>query len=360
MHEIRWKARSYKDEDFEKASKLRALFSDRSTKTERRSFEPEYYRWKILKNPFKTGIFHVADDNEKVVGMLSIIPKRIYFDGKLLYGAELCDAFVDPAHQRQGMFIVLLNTTREESIEKNLDLIYGTPNKQALAGEKKAGYDLIPSAKVYNLIRPLNFTSVLENKFQKKMIVKLLSPIISLGYKLIYPVRFPELEKKGLVISMVPEFPEDIHALWKKTSKTYDWILERSKKYLDWRFVQNPDTYSIFLAKINKVTIGYLVTKIGIWKNLRIGYLADFLIDEKGSEIFRDLVFHSFLSFQDANVDLIAAWACKDGIYYDVLKQLGFRQHKPIPIICYKNELGKYLINHSGKWHFTIADSDNV
>jgi len=360
MSEKRWCTRKAVDEDFENVSRLRKLFSESNGSSDRRSCEPEYYRWKIECNPVERGILHVADDAGDVVGMVSITPRPLYINGKLIDGAELGDCFISPAYQRQGMFYVLLNETRKEAIEKRLAFIYGTPNERAIPGERKAGYEVIPGTGLYSLVRPLNMEPVLRAKINSSVLAKLLGPWLHLGFKMLYRVESPQLEKHGVRFSLVSSFPEDIYKLWEKVSGNYDWIVERSKKYLDWRFTQNPDTYSIMLARNSRETIGYIVTKIGHWRNLKVAYLADFLVDEKRPEVFTELVLRSLKDFQQVRVDMVAGWAVGKGIYYNVLRRFGFKRHKEVPIICYKTDLCTKIMNQPGKWHFSMADSDNI
>lgn len=143
-------------------------------------------------------------------------------------------------------------------------------------------------------------------------------------------------------------------------SANYDWIIERSMKYLDWRFIKNPDNYSIWLAQDNQETLGYIVLKFGIWKNLKIGYIVDFLTDEDRPEVFTKLLLHALSLFRKAQVSMVSAWAVKDSFYYNIMKPFGFHRYNKIALVCYPNEIGKHLATQQLKWHFTMADSDNI
>jgi hypothetical protein len=57
---------------------------------------------------------------------------------------------------------------------------------------------------------------------------------------------------------------------------------------------------------------------------------------------------------------MVAGWTVEKGTYYNVLKRFGFKKHKKVPIIRYKTDLCNKIINQPGKWHFTMADSDNI
>src|SRR6266478_6251121 len=120
---IRWRARSFEDADFEKASTLRKLFLAEGG-SQRRSCEPEYYRWKLVDNPAGLRLFHVADDGGQVVGITTITPKRIHLRGKPVLGAEIGDTFTHPDYQRQGMFSTLVDLTREKASLAGMEFIY--------------------------------------------------------------------------------------------------------------------------------------------------------------------------------------------------------------------------------------------
>lgn len=358
MAEDGWKVRAFNDEDFQQVSRLRELFTDDSSG--RRSSEPSYYRWKILTNPVQRGLLYVAEDQQQIIGMLSITPKRVYLNGNFRMGAELGDGFVNPSYHRRGIFSSLLNVTRKTALEQGIDFIYGTPNEMALPAEKRAGYAVIPTAYVYNLVRPLNIGAILEAKFGSPILAKTLGPLADSIFRGFYEAGSSKLEIQGMNFELASTFPDDIYTLWERASLNYDLILERSKQYLEWRYIRNPDSYSIWLAQTGQKSSGYLITKLGTWRHLKIGFLADFLIEEHQPEIFTQLILRALSSFSEEKVDMVAAWAVRGSSYYKILKRFGFKHYKAVPIICYKNDLGNKIINSRWKWHFTMADSDNI
>lgn len=356
--EIRWQARSFEDADFEKASALRKLFLTEGG-SQRRSCEAEYYRWKLLANPAGVGLFHVADDGGQVVGITTITPKRIQLRGKPTLGAEIGDTFTHPDYQRQGMFSALVSLTREKASLARMEFIYGTPNDQSRPGyEKKLNFAQVPSSRVYNYVRPLNVAPVLSVHLGRPNVARLLAPVIGLAFHTVYRFRSPG--KKGVDISLVSEFPQDITDLFEHCASKYGWILRRDKEYLDWRFLANPDQYHIWIASREGKTAGYLVTREGHFGELRGGYLADFLVKEDFPEVFQELLFSAASSLRSAGVDFLAAWAVKASLYQRILSRCGFLQLKPVPIICYKNDVGLQFVEGQHRWHFTISDSDNI
>ena len=355
---IRWRARSYEDTDFEKVSDLRKLFSAEEG-SQRRSCEPEYYRWKLRANPSGRGLLNVADDGGRVVGITTITPKQLCLRGKVTLGAEIGDTFTHPDYQRQGMFSTLVDLTRGEALTAGLEFVYGTPNDQSRPGyEKKLNFAQVPSAQVFMYVRPLNVGAVLSVHLGKPVMAKVLAPIVSIALETVY--RFRSTETRDFNVALASEFPEDVVELWRNCSSKHGWILKRDKEYLDWRFVRNPDRYTIWLASREIGTAGYLVAREGLFGKLRVGYLADFLVYEDSPRVFQGLLFAAATSLRSAGVDFLAAWAVKGSLYQRILARAGFLQFKPVPIICYKNDVGLQFIQGRDKWHFTMADSDNI
>lgn len=359
MAEILWKTRSLVDADFEKASQLRKIFFAGESGSSRRSSGPIYYRWKILTNPVGSGLFHVADHAGQVVGMTTITPKRLCLRGEVIQGAEIGDTFTHPQYQRQGMFSALVNMTREKALECGLEFIYGTPNIQSLPGyEKKLDFGQIPSAQVYNYVRPMNVTAVLATRFGRPRFAKALGSIAGPGFEALFRFRRPRL--RDVIISSASSFPDEVGELWRKVAQEYDWILKRDKNYLAWRFVHNPDEYSIWLARRSEKTIGYLVVKLGQFSGLTVGYLADFVVEEESPEVFTALLYNAVRLLRTTGCDMLSAWSVRGSVYQKVLSRFGFFRYAPVPIICYKNDLGLQFIHGHNKWHFTMADSDNI
>lgn len=362
MVDVHWKARVFAEDDFDKASALRKIFLDPNTSSIRRSCEPEYYRWKILKNPLQQGIFHVAEDNGKVVGMTTVTPKRLRIFGRSVLGAEIGDTFTHPDYQRQGIFSTLVNLSRGEALQKGMAFIYGTPNDNSLPGyEKKLDFLQIPSPRVHSLVRPLNIKAVLKARFSSSILANGLAPLVAVFFGLRYKLRPSGMDREGIQFEEIDSFPGSVGVLWETVCSKYDWILERGKTYLDWRFIANPDSYGVLSARDSRNMLGYLVTKLGRWRDLRVGYLADFLTIENEPQVFEGLIYQAVEDFVKANADMVACWCVADSFYDRILRAKGFRVHEIVPIICYrKTDIGTEVLTRNARWHFTMSDSDNI
>lgn len=326
-----------------------------------RSHEPEYYEWKCFKNPVAIGEMWLAEDNSMLVGTKSMAPKRMKILGKILDAAEIGDAYTRPDYQRQGIFTTLHKAARDRVLDSGISLIYGTPNQNALPGyEKKLDYAQVP-IKLRALAKPLHPEQVLEAKLHFPLLVSILSPIIEIVSRTMLKVGVRGIGKSDVFVSRESSFPDDVDVLWEQVAENYDVILVRSKSYLEWRYVANPDTYSILIARNRDgATLGYMVTKIGFSENMPVGFLCDFLTIEEDPNIFKKLLVSAIEEFDQKTVSIIYTWAVKGSFYDSTLLKLGFLPRPPVPIVCYKNELGARVLSKAYKWHFTMGDTDNI
>jgi hypothetical protein len=211
------------------------------------------------------------------------------------------------------------------------------------------------------MYRPLNIKLALKQRFRNSLLATVLSPILEIISKIIFKVNAVAIGKKYFSVSESSTFPDDINSVWDCSSKNYDIILRRSKKYLVWRYITVPDSYIILNAtNTNGEFLGYIVGKITDQQGYRTGSIADFLTIEDDANIFKRLALTLTDIFNENKVDTITTWVVKRSIYYRTLLKLGFRTGAQIPVICYKNKLGNQIIKGAYRWHFTLGDSDNI
>lgn len=326
-----------------------------------RSHEPEYYSWKCYQNPALLGEIWLAEDGDTIVGMKSMTPKKIMILGEVVVGAETGDTFTHPDYQRQGIFTKLFEVAGEIGIDRRMSFIYGAPNRNSLPGYVgKLDYSQIP-LKLHNMVKPLVPKQVLEKKLPFPALASLLSPFVQTLSWAMFKINAISAAQADIVVSEVSTFPDDIDDLWQRAIQNYDIMLVRNKEYLEWRYVTNPDTYSIFVARDKKnYILGYLVIKIGFEDDILLGYIADFLTLEHDDNIFKKLLIATLKTLYQRKISLVSTWVTKGSYYERILSRFGFIHRAEIPLICYKNELGSRVLSEAYKWHFVLGDTDNI
>lgn len=326
-----------------------------------RSHEPEYYDWKCYKNPALPGEIWLAEDGNAVVAIKSMTPKRMKILGEKVIGAETGDTFTHPDYQRQGIFTKLFEVARENGIDGRMSFIYGTPNKNSLPGYiRKLDYAQIP-LKLRILVKPLAPKQILQKKLGFYPLASLVSPVVEIASRAIFRIAGRAVSKSNIRITQILSFPDDIDVLWEQTSKNFDIALVRDKNYLEWRYVANPDTYSILIARNQEGAIlGYMVTKIGFEEDIPLGYIVDFLTFENDVNVFKKLLVTSLERLYHRKVNLVSTVVVKGSYYYNIFLKFGFIPRVEVPLICYKGELGMRVLSEAYRWHFTLGDTDNI
>ena len=354
-----WTHRPYQEDDLAGVAELREDARILAEGSERRSGAPDYYRWKLRKNPAAPGLLEVALSPEgQVVGAASLTPRRILFDGVVRHSAEIGDTFTSPAYQRQGIFSTLVRTLVAGGSDRGIEFIYGTPNDASLPGyEAKLDFAQIPGAAVQGLVRPLRATRVLRRRLRRGWVgataAGVVGPLVTVGYRVAFP---PSRVAAGLDVRRGPEPPKEAQALFETVKAAYRWIMVRDERYMAWRFQENPDAYDFLSAYRGDALAGYLILKRGRWNGLEVLYFADFLAAD--SHAFGALVGEALRGAPWA--DMVSAWTGADGLHADVLRRAGFLRYGRVPVICHRSALGQSVATGSKRWHFTLADSDNI
>jgi len=222
--------------------------------------------------------------------------------------------------------------------------------------------NLVPiPVKLRTLVKPVYPRQLLETKLRFSPLVSILCPIVEIASRTILKIGTAKAKEGNVTISQETAFPDDIDTLWERASKNYDIMLVRNREYLRWRYVANPDNYSILIARSDSGEIlGYMVTKLASSGDKKTGFLVDFLVTEDKPDVFRRLLVTAVGEYFKARVNLALVWAIKGSMYDRILLRCGFIPYIDVPLSCYNNEIGSKVVSGTHKWHFTMGDTDNI
>jgi hypothetical protein len=321
----------------------------------------DLFNWKIQENYVSTGIINLIKDGNKIISTTSLTPKFLYFKGKSQIVAEIGDTYTDPDYQRKGMFSMLINQTRKDAEDKGISFIYGTPNKQSLPGyEKKANFKTINNINVCSMSLPVNISPIISRKSHW-----ILGNVIGYFY-LIFILYLYELKKlinKAYSMKQIIEIeiiPNNWDDFWEKAHISHDFIFSRDLKAIEWRFINHPNKYRVYILKQHNELIGYLTYRILNEKGIINLVIADFLVLKGKEEYLKSLLFRVLKDSIEQGVTKISTWCPQDSPYFIILKDFGFIRGSNVPVICYQNDFASEIQDSCHKWHFTISDSDNI
>lgn len=357
------KYRLAQKEELPRVSDFRKTFFEYNSAV--RSCESNYYEWKYFKNPIQDGRLWLAEDDNKIAAIKGVTPKKMKILSNIVNGGEMGDSFTQKNYQRRGIFTRISRVARESAFDDGVSFIYNTPNKDtSLPGYlKKLNHAPIP-IKLHNLIMPINIKNLLIKNLPIHSLSYVLSPIFETISKFMFTINMYGIKKNNIIISQLTgPFVDEVDTFYEKASVNYDIILVRNKDYLNWRYLMNPDNYSILIARDeNNLLLGYMVTKVGYFRDnkVSIGFIVDYLILNSNLNIFKKLLYASIKEFYLKKVGYISVWSIKGTFYYKGLVKAGFFPYKRVPFLCYQNDIGNLIINNNYKWHFTMGDTDNI
>jgi GNAT superfamily N-acetyltransferase len=342
----------------------RALFPDNKF----RSTGKEYYEWKIYRNPFTAGFIFLEMRDGKVVGSSTLMPRKIAILNEEYLAAETGDSFTLPEYRRQGINSKALQLCIDYAILHGMDIIYGPPNQANYELHMKLGY--LPCANIsYTLLTKSLSPAIYAIKSIVKIIIcrNILKNYQYIKYILKRKLRWSKLSQphanyynNDFLVTIIDKINDKINGFWGKPR--YSFYIIRDSNYLHWRYFNNPDKY-IFLAAIkNEEYLGYIVLKMS--KDNKTGLICDFITIDDRLDVFSALIKKSEEILKRNGANLVQLECIVDSAYYQTLHELGYYDHGPEsyqPIVIYsKTELGKRVLENSGKWHFTYGDSDEV
>lgn len=344
-------------------SKFRALFGE----NEVRSTSEGYYEWKVLRNPYRQGKIYLERKEGVVVGSTTITPKKISLWGKEIIAAEIGDTFTHPGYRRQGIFSRGVNACTQFAISEGIEVVYGTPNSQSLPRyQSKLGYLPCRFIKLNYMTKHLRFLLPAMKSLAKLILHRelyptdlLLSPMLKQMdlYSIFFRSKGVRAEE-NFDIFCADKFTDEIDGLWGETR--YVFITIRDETYLNWRYFENPDDYEVIVAKKADRYLGYVATKLS--KNRKIGSICDFITINDRLDVFHSLIQGAERRLAEAGVQLIEVRCVVNSPYYRALLAEGYYDHgAEQPVIVFSgSDYGKTLLEMDGRWHFTLADSDNI
>ena len=324
----------------------------------------QYYRWKIKENPVRTGFASLAVSGNDIVSSVSVTPKLIWYKGRKIRAAEIGDTYTDTRFQRRGIFAALINDIKVRAHESGCDLIYGLPNEQSRPGyEKKCNFVSHPTFKLESCTYLFNAAKIAGDNYAGfiKSILKILS--LLLNTTLSVAQRFWLLVGKtfGISVEEIDTLDDRYDEFWQKNKDQSDILLVRDKNHLNFRFFSQPlVNYRFYEAKKRGKLLGYLVSRMQKSQGRRNALIADWFYDRRHPLVFLSLLQHALRDGVSQGVGLFSTWVNDSSVDKWLLFLSGFVARRRQPIIFHKNAMGTEILNSRDRWHFTIADSDNV
>lgn len=338
----------------------------------------EYFRWKLgSSNPAGRGYLSLAMLDDRVVGTLSLVKKRLLINGNEYIGGEMQDGYSAAAIRRSGrainlspkdsdpnsyinksIFGRLASEVRERADADGISVIYGTPNKNAYPGwVNKLGYFDFKDYCNRSFVRPTY--NLVTRKYPSLNAMKSLFQNIEKFSITIQKSIYSRVLCRSLTFEYSVPSVDELDELWSHLKPAKGFSLIRDASYWRHRYLEHPIAqYTFFSIRENVHLVGVIVARLfSDSGGKRVVSIAEWMNDEH-------IPFGYLLSFvlnyyRDSGVDIFYLWAERPIQKRAAARSLFFSRSR-VPIIFADTPQARLLQGMAANIKFYLGSSDNV
>lgn len=124
-----------------------------------------FWRWKHEENPFGRSLLLVARDADKSLVSLRAVMRwklQVGPGEPLITAARMVDTATHPEHRGRGLFSQLTKWAVDDLREREVPLLFNTPNQNSLPGYRKLGWSRVDKLRIYG--RPPTIRGIIGKK----------------------------------------------------------------------------------------------------------------------------------------------------------------------------------------------------
>ena len=306
----------------------------------------------------------------EVIAMLGAVPVRFLVGGAKEWASVTCDWFVRPEHRDNQLSMRLSMRLASERVLRFTwgSQTSGIARTRWLAANSPARqpFRALPSNRVQltPLAKPIDWGYLAHRKTGRRWF----AAGAAVAGSLIRPVeRLIHRPKPvaGVTIVELTEFDQRFDQLWSRVQGDYAVVAIRDSRYLRWRFDARPDaTYLRLAALRGSDLVGYLVCRTATESDgATIGYLVDFLIENRSTDLFSLLLWHAEQNLLRHRVKAIVCTVASSP-FREQLMRSGYHKFEsgraPGYFSSAVNSTDPALLRFADlrQWYFTMSDGD--
>ena len=287
----------------------------------------DYWEWLFEDNPLRSNLIVVLVSDDKIVSVNAGLNTNIKICDQTVPGAYGAFVIVHPDYRRGGIFTETFDFKKERLAAQGIRLNYMytvSPVVRQIA-LKLHQFPFPHTVLRYLRVRDVGLHTRIKNTER---------PLLSgWGYKAIVAAQKmrkalsgPTRVRKEFEVSEIECFDERADAFWDKVSKHYNFIVERNRGYLNWRYCDpRSGDYMVLQAEDDEGVLGY-ASIVVVEKTLGYpeGYILDLLTMPERLDVSNRLVEVALMHFDSNDVNAVHSLAVEGHPYEDVLKRNGF------------------------------------
>jgi GNAT superfamily N-acetyltransferase len=333
----------------------------------------DHWNWKF-NNEMSKKTMAIAEDNNQIVGTFLIWSYNLKISDSIYNTSNGVDVAVHPNYRRFGLFNKTRDFAGDLRIKNNLKIHLGMSYNpiiiQKYDRNSKENPKLWPKFPfiVNHLIKIKNLNEYLkknpvEDGFIKKAGYNALSSASKLESMLFIKPRL----KSKFKLRQISLFDSSINDFWDSIKDSYDFILERKKEFLNWRyFGSGAGHYRVIQAEENGQVFGYSVLRINrIKPDNPNGFIVDLLATPGKLDIVDALIEEAVRYFEDLGINTIYSMVFKNHPYSRIYRKYGFVTYTKGKLYLWLTEdLGKTIEklqkSKVERAHIALGDEDEI
>jgi len=304
---------------------------------------PERWEWQFINNPFKPDnnlpVWIAIDEHGVVAGQSCAMYEPIKIGSNTCRLAWALDAYVLPEYRGQDLGFKVLEANCE-SHDLWMGLVMAESSRHILTKLGCRPTDTVPVYKHFVKGDAKSIVDALENNAGSQWWPKLLQwwvhlPSVDQFFSSLIDFRkriqvkhLSRFFDSSIEITKVDRFDDNIDALWNRICSQFDVIIQRTKTFLNWKYIQQPFIdYQIFTASRYNRICGYIILRKTISSERNAGIIADLFVSREDKKVIQALLAFAVIYFYERDVKNIYS-ASSILEYRNVLTKFGFKKYK--------------------------------
>lgn len=278
----------------------------------------EHYEWLYWDNPEKKNPTVVAEKDGKIIGVNHGLYLRLKIGGKVFLCLKGTDLAVHPSYRGKGVSGKIDELHAKHSASDGSCMgFYLTKNPIVINSNLGKGGLSFPG-NIQILVKIDNIESHLSNSVKPTDRVQELK----IKYGFITAKIFNKLKniltlkttKQDFKLKKITKFDDMIEPFWDQIKDEYDFILEKTSAFLNWRYCdRRAGKYEIYVAEENGAILGLMILRINRYKKeYPEGYIMELLTLPRSKEIADTLLSEAVEHFDREKINVIYATVVKD------------------------------------------------
>ena len=281
----------------------------------------ERFSWIYERNPAgPVSSWVVRDSSRQVAGAASVFPRELQMGNTRVRAGIAGDLAVRRDHRVLGPAVMLQRATLDACDSGRFDIVYGFPNANAEAVERRAGYRVL--GPVSRMRRHLRCKAALSRRMAAPL-AAMIGPCLDLTAR---TLGGEDRVGRKYSFRLEAKFDERVDRLWTRLCGTLPITGVRGAEYLNWRFVSCPHKPYRVMAMYGErgdELLGYAVYYV----RERESVLCDLLAVNFGREL--DALIAGFLRHQhELPVDSVCCRYFGTRRLTKALRRFGFRERR--------------------------------